>query len=533
MLLFPRVILLGLFLQNAFGSSRSPANIILVMSDDQDGNLRQDWTEHFPTHKYLKDNGASFPNHVADAPQCGPSRASTLSGRLPHNNGFLENGDASGASIRGWMRYRNNTIGSWLSRAGYHTGFIGKWVNGDGCPNGQPLDALGAPTWTYFAMSCNTYVLYNTSYFDAASPTGQRIETGIHQSDSIGNQAIAQMNIAVSNAKPFYLHLTPVAPHESTCNNTGSGGYPEGGDNYGDFGRPCPAFRHRGLFLNLSMPHLPNWNHTSDSPVSFNKWTQPISSNLSLTIDQTWRVRLQALMSVDEMVGRLITEIKVLGIEHNTYLIYTSDNGYHLGEHLLPPFNKREPYQSDVQLPMYMIGPGISRGSVVSNPTQHVDLAMTIVDIASAQSVAPINELDGMSVMPLLTAQATSWRPFSFSQFHENCNTWLALRLVNASDTLTFRLWCTNETEMFDLIVDPYELHNLAAPGLPHNGRLSQLRRQLLGVSTCKGDTCRNSTAFRGDAYYPKCYLGLCTHKPNYGECGHYSIDEPQRCQVP
>ena len=98
-------------------------NIVLVMSDDQDGNRqRQNYADYLPWHRFLHDHGTTFVNHCADSPQCGPSRAATLSGRLPHNTGFLENGDPSGASIVGWRKLRNQTIGTWLTKAGceYH-----------------------------------------------------------------------------------------------------------------------------------------------------------------------------------------------------------------------------------------------------------------------------------------------------------------------------------------------------------------------------------------------------------------------------
>ena len=130
------------------GSSgpRSRPNIVLVMSDDQDGNRqRQDYADYLPRHRLLLDHGTTFVNHCADSPQCGPSRAATLTGRLPHNNGFLENSDTSGASIAGWKRLRNQTIGTWLTKAGYHTFFGGKWVNGDAC-SAEPLAADGSPT---------------------------------------------------------------------------------------------------------------------------------------------------------------------------------------------------------------------------------------------------------------------------------------------------------------------------------------------------------------------------------------------------
>lgn len=338
----------------ASSSSGTPMrpNIIFIMADDQDGNrVRQDYADYLPTHRYLRDHGTTFVNHCADSPQCGPSRAATLSGRLPHNNGFLENGDTSGASIAAWNQLRNQTIGTYLTQAGYHAAFAGKWVNGDACSS-MPLTADGSPTWASWAQLCNTYILYNSSYADPAAPGGLRVETGIHQSDSLAIQAVSQMHLAIAASKPFYLHWTPVAPHESTCHGCDGAHvherrdraacaslYPkdggevggEGGENYGLFGRPCPAIRHRGLFLNLTMPRSPSWNRSSNAPVSFTAFAKYLSANESREIDRTWVARLQALMSVDEMVGKIIAEVKALGIEQSTYLFYTSDNGYHLG----------------------------------------------------------------------------------------------------------------------------------------------------------------------------------------------------------
>lgn len=103
------------------------------------------------------------------------------------------------------------------------------------------------------------------------------------------------------------------------------------------------------------------------------------------------------------------------------------DNGWHLGEHLVPIFNKREPYETDVQLPMYVLGPAVSAGRTLTHPTQHTDLVMTFLDLAGALAHAPIAELDGTSFAPLLShspaGNFTPWRTHSFQEFHQNCNT--------------------------------------------------------------------------------------------------------------
>ena len=88
-----------------------------------------------------------------------------------------------------------------------------------------------------------------------------------------------------------------------------------------------------------------------------------------------------------------------------------------MGEHLLPPFNKREPYETDVQLPLYILGPNINRRTL-THPSQHTDLARTFLHLAKAESYAPLDQLDGMSLVPLFTpgvTNSTPWRQHSCS----------------------------------------------------------------------------------------------------------------------
>lgn len=193
-------------------------NIVFIMSDDQDGNDKQDWADIMPKLKlHFQDGGLRFNSHVADAPQCGPSRSSTLTGRAVHNTKFWINADPTRASFANYAMVQNRTIGTFLTAAGWHTVFLGKYVNGFECvPN--PIFE-GKQTWSYWHATCNTYVLYNSSY---VSNTGELIvATGEYQTDTLGKQAIAQMGAAKSAGKPFYIHITPVAPHASTCYNPG------------------------------------------------------------------------------------------------------------------------------------------------------------------------------------------------------------------------------------------------------------------------------------------------------------------------
>ena len=123
--------------------------------DDQDGNDKQDWAELMPKLKlHMQDGGIRFNAHVADAPQCGPSRSSTLTGRAVHNTTFYINADPDQASFKNYAAVQNQTIGTFLSGAGYHTAFLGKYVNGLECVPNPKWE--GQPTWSYWYATCNT-----------------------------------------------------------------------------------------------------------------------------------------------------------------------------------------------------------------------------------------------------------------------------------------------------------------------------------------------------------------------------------------
>ena len=94
-------------------------------------------------------------------------------------------------------------------------------------------------------------------------------------------------------------------------------------------------------------------------------------------------------------------------------------------------------------------------------------------------------------------------------------------------------MWCTNQTEYFDLRADPFELNNIAGDSAEHHpGEFSRMKHLLMGLSSCKGESCRQPVPWHGSGQppFPACYLGLCTHAPKLGECGHYATKEPARC---
>eukprot|EP01079_Euglenida_sp_SAG-EU17-18_P010935 gene10935-1986_t len=142
-----------------------PPNFVFVLADDLNWDYKQDRQAIMPTlKKELADGGLYFYNHVAAYPVCGPSRSSMLAGRYAHNTGYVAN--AAPASVAAWSKIQNDTVGTWMTKAGYYTAFLGKYVNGMECdvPSGwrhwggltcpvlhrpgQPVERLGG-TYNY------------------------------------------------------------------------------------------------------------------------------------------------------------------------------------------------------------------------------------------------------------------------------------------------------------------------------------------------------------------------------------------------
>lgn len=161
------------------------------------------------------------------------------------------------------------------------------------------------------------------------------------------------------------------------------------------FSLPEPAPRHRSLFANASVPRTPNFNPAAGSQqdagaASWLKGLPPLNASEVAYGDEFYRRRLQALQSVDELVDALVAKLddKAAGrrrrLADDTYVFYTSDNGFHIGQHRLPP-GKSCGFEEDVLVPFFVRGPGVAEKAVVDWPTTHTDVAPTIFELAGME----------------------------------------------------------------------------------------------------------------------------------------------------
>jgi len=278
----------------------------------------------------------------------------------------------------------------------------------------------------------------------------------IEYADEIGGEA------------PFFIWASQVAPHGMTLPS-------------GKFGGAIPADRHKTLYPNAQPPSLskPSFNEpdVSDKP----RFARQAKIDRAKMIDK-FRNRIRSLRAVDEQVGNLMVSLAAAGEVDNTVIIFTSDNGYLLGEHRLS--GKNVPYEEALQIPLLLRGPGVPVGGTSASTTTMIDLAPTIADFADA---VPQRVQDGTSMLPVAQGVAPGYERVLI-QAGDVERKW-SFRGVRTSG-FTY-VEHTNAVELYDRNADPYQLRNVAAS---RPRALARLAAQLDTLRDCSGPTCYGGT---------------------------------------
>ncbi|KAJ1637061.1 alkaline-phosphatase-like protein [Pavlovales sp. CCMP2436] len=350
------------------------------------------------------------------------------------------------------------------------------------------------------------------------------------------------MGVAVRAEIPFFVHFTPAMIHY------GSSYRPPDSVAFDDprneaalpcpttisptgicvfKASPCPSTRNKFLLSGVSQPRVPNWNRTTSgvhSPAEVrNKRFTPATSSSASHMDMSWRNRSSSAVDLDDMIGTVLDGIEELGQAESTWVIFTSDNGYHLGHHTgewksvsipytLSPHAGR-PYVHDTSVPLYIRGPGLPANSRRAHPSTLIDITATMVEMAGAK---PSIELDGKSFLPALGADpvdAEAWRAY---QYVENGQFWSITFPFNQT---VVHWYCegvglagvalVGTPSVFDLQKDQWELLNLAgAEGTPAGNVIVAAALPLAaGMSSCAGRACNRAPRVQPDPIEPlPCY---------------------------
>jgi arylsulfatase A-like enzyme len=303
---------------------------------------------------------------------------------------------------------------------------------------------------------------------------------GSYTTDVLAEKALGFLDEAASFDAPFFLGIAPIAPHCNVWENAPSDD--ARGSSRKDrvrvtgelkdlvFTPPVPAERHKDLFKDVKVPRTENFNPDSPSGANWILQLPQFGQDSMDLYDHFYRSRLRALQSVDELVESVVERLEELGILENTYIIYTSDNGYHIGQHRLPP-GKTCGIEEDINVPLIIRGPHVPENHVTEIVTTHTDIAPTLFGLIGGRDPADA-QFDGAAI-PLtrngLEEAATDrhehvnvefWgigvdegkiHPSADSLFANN--TYKALRIVSDSWNLYYSVWCTNEHELYDLNV--------------------------------------------------------------------------------
>jgi arylsulfatase A-like enzyme len=362
-------------------------NVIFISTDDQ---TVRDMVALPHVQNLVGNAGASFSNSYVSYPLCCPSRATYLTGQYAHNHNVLGNTPPDGGY---GMLDDKQTLPVWLQASNYRTVHVGKMPNGYGStdqtyvpPGWGPFPAGGefygfvpdpASAYYGFKLNENGVVVQHTALD--------------YQTDVYAEKAVDAIDTHTSvpafASKPLYMEVHFFAPHDPAE----------------------PAPRHLGAFDTAALPKDKSFNEksTKDKP-PWLRAVKRLGGGLQSKIQTRYRNRLASLLSVDEAVDKILAKLAVEGLLSETYIIFTSDNGYMQGQHRLHQ-GKFVAYDPSAKVPLMIRGPGIPAGSVPGELVTNVDIVKTILDISGAN---PTITVDGRSLLPFAADPARrSQRP--------------------------------------------------------------------------------------------------------------------------
>jgi arylsulfatase A-like enzyme len=437
-------------------------NIVFVMTDDLDERSMQDLPG---IREIMGSNGTTFENAYVTYSLCCPSRASILRGQYPHNHEIIGNSPPEG----GEKKFRNlgrdrSTIATWLDDAGYQTKYIGKYMN-------SYNSLYEPPGWDeWYVMMGNHWTLSDPTT-GKINDDGQETTLGGHANDVFADKASNFIRKSSVNTEPFFVVVGTKAPHAP----------------------PEVAARHQDSFVDTPLPRPSNFDEevVSDKP----EWVQSYSPLSPAEVDDMqvlYRERLRSMLSVEDLLEQTITTLRETGELDNTYIFFTSDNGFHLGNHRLrvtAPVDKKTPYEEDIGVPLMVRGPGVPAEEVRQQLVINNDFAPTIADLAE---VPTPDFVDGRSFAPLLTGSPpSSWRSAFLEEgwFIEGGTLTPTHKSSHTQDHMFTEYVDTGEHELYDLDADPYQMQSIQQPD---NQQLySQMQSRLDALRNCSAATCR------------------------------------------
>ena len=433
-MLLPALLLMSAGLLAAEGEKRP--NILFIMADDHAAHAISSYgstINQTPQLDRLALQGMRFDRMFAVNSICTPSRATVLTGKYSHINGVPVFNRFDGSQP---------TVAKYLQAAGYYTGIIGKWH--------LESDPTGFDKWTILPGQGD---YFNPTFLEAG---GKRVIKG-YVTDITTDLSLDFLKNRPQD-KPFFLMCHHKAPHRNWQ----------------------PDAKHKAMFAGKVIPEPATLRDDGVGRTdAIRECKQKVLENLSpndtkgappagLSGDELLKWKYQRYMqdylacvqSVDDNVGRLLDYLDEAGVAANTLIIYTSDQGFFLGDHGL--YDKRFMYEESIRMPFLVRWPGVIKpGSVQAAMGINPDFAPTFLEAAGLPVPA---DMQGRSLMPLFKGKVPAdWRgSWYYRYYHDpgDHNTRAHYGVRTTTHKLIY-FWKKDQWEMYDLVADPGEMHNL------------------------------------------------------------------------
>jgi N-acetylglucosamine-6-sulfatase len=459
----------------ASGAAAAP-NVVVVLLDDA---RSEDIHVMDSTRRLVFQRGTSFARYFSTFPLCCPFRSTLLTGQYAHNHGVMSNKPPLG----GYPAFDDDaSLAVALQGGGYRTSWTGKYMNGYGKgPRGRRVVPPGWDGWA--SPVRGAHKLYGYALNVNGRLRRYPRTPANYRTDVEARLAARQIRRGARGRRPFFSVLSLLAPH----------GEPRG---MAIPRNPRPAPRDRRAFTRRALPTPPSFNERNMADKPAFKRPNSIDAERRAFLRRRHRDRLASLLAADDAVARVIRALRKTGELENTYVIFTSDNGFLMGEHR--DVGKVALYEESARVPLAIRGPGFPAGQARTQITGSIDLAPTILDVAG---VNPLLTPDGVSLLPFAAdpAYAADRDILLENRDAQGLRTTRYVYIEHERD----RDPTPEAYELYDLQADPYQLENLIGPATTeprtHDRQsaadIERLREDLAGrldeLRDCEGVGCR------------------------------------------
>lgn len=449
-------------------AAESKPNILFIFTDDHASHALSCYGSKInktPNLDRIAKEGMLFKNCFCTNSICGPSRAVILTGKHSHLNGFRQNGNTFDGS--------QQTFPKLLQKSGYQTAMIGKW------------HLRTRPTgFDYYEVLRGQGPYYNPPMIR----NGKSVKHTGYTTDIITDIALDWLKNKRDQKKPFVMMYQHKAPHRNWqpgpkyLNMYDDVTIPEPDNLFDDYGGRGTAAIQQDMTIAktltaFDLKFTPPRNLTKEQLAKWNAAYEPKNkafrkANLKGKELVRWKYQryikdyLRCIASVDDNVGRVLDYLDKTGLSKNTVVVYSSDQGFYLGDHGW--FDKRFMYEESYRQPLMVRWPGVIKpGSVSDELVSNLDFAETFLDIAG---VKVPGDMQGASFVPILKGKTPEdWRKSLYYHYYEFYGNRRAAHMVRRHygvRTKRYKLihfYNLDEWELYDLEKDPREMNSVYA----------------------------------------------------------------------